>query len=120
MLPRFAKIAYNRRYWSPPRGATHVLQWFSTALLQPEDRDHAVRGWWEIWPLAAFLAGEPDDSAPDEDGPADRTEDDLRGFVDAEFGEDAIMAPFEVEIKTAAGAVSVLPAYWLTPAGGGR
>jgi hypothetical protein len=120
MLPRFAKLAYNRHYWSPPRDATHVLQWFPSAMLQPEDRDPGIPGWWEIWPLVAFLAGEPDVNAPDEAGSADRTEASLRDFVDACFGEDAIMASFEVEIKTAAGAVSVLPAYWLTPAGDGR
>src|ERR1035441_9860507 len=71
MLPRFAKLAYNRHYWSPPRDATHVLQWFPSALLQPEDRDPGIPGWWEIWPLVAFLAGEPDVNAPDEAGSAD-------------------------------------------------
>jgi hypothetical protein len=112
---RTLKLARSRRYWSPPPGATHVLQWFPSALLDPWDRDPAIPGWWEIQPLVAFLSGEPENGPPDEDGPADRSEADLRGFVDACFGEGAIMTPFEAEIETDDGASFVSPAYWLTP-----
>jgi len=112
---RILRIACNRRHWSPPRGATHVLQWLPPALLRPEDRDPGFPGWWEIQPIGPWLAGEPVDNAPDEDGPADRAEDDLRDFVDACFGEDAIMTAFEVGIETGDGVSFASPAYWLTP-----
>ena len=115
MFLRTLKTIRNRRYWSPPDDATHVLQWLPSALLIP---DPGTSGWWEIQPIGPWLAGEPVDDAPDEDGPADRTEYDLRGFVDACFGEDAIMTPFEAEIETVDGASFASPAYWLTPAGG--
>ncbi len=115
MFLRTLKTIRNRRYWSPPDDATHVLQWLPSALMVP---DPGITGWWEIQSIGPWLAGEPEDDAPDEDGPADRAGDDLRGFVDACFGEDATLIPFEVEIETGDGDVFTTPAYWLIPGGG--
>ena len=36
MLFSRVKTARSRRYWSPPPGATHVLQWLPSALLVPD------------------------------------------------------------------------------------
>ena len=59
MLFSRVKTARSRRYWSPPPGATHVLQWLPSALLVP---DPGTPGWWEIQSLAAWLAGEPENA----------------------------------------------------------
>lgn len=117
-LLKTIRVARSRRHWCPPRGTTHVLQWFPASLLDdPVLRDGP--GWWEIQPLAAFLSGQPADGCPYEDGPADRPEADSWRFADAVFGENTVTTPFEVEIAID-GREFACPAFWLTPPGRSR
>jgi hypothetical protein len=122
MVLRFLRLRRARRRWSAPQGATAVLQWLPSALLEasPAERGYLLAGytgWREIQPIAAFLAGDPQDDAPDEPGPPDRDEAELRGFTDACFGEGAIMTPFGIDIDTGEGTFAAR-AYWLTEVAG--
>lgn len=107
---RTLKIARARRDFQPPAGTTHVLEWQPPQLLEPGVRHHSPQGWWDIQPVTAWLAGEPVNDPPSEDGPADRSEHDLRCFVDASFA----MTRFEVELEIPGEGVFAAPAYWLT------
>jgi hypothetical protein len=110
---RTLTIALRRRNWDIPPGVTHVLTYSPSWLLEPPPDDPAW-GIWELLTLADFLAGGPAPETPGQFATADMLENDLRDFVEAEFGTRVWLARFEFEIEDGA------RAYWVTPAGGGR
>ncbi len=105
---RTLKIALNRRDWSPPRGATHVLEYLPPWQLTPSP----PAGIWQLQTLENWLAGTPDGELGCVEWAAGADEADLRRFVEAEFGEQVRLDWFST---AAIPDPEPIPAYWITP-----
>ncbi len=114
---RTLTIALRRRHWDIPPGVTHVLTFSPSWLLEPPPDDPAW-GMWELLALADFLTGDTAPETPGQFGTAGMRESDLRRFAENEIDSPLHATRFEFEIEDG-GHAETVPAYWLTPAGGG-